>query len=73
MTTHLMKLKALPYKKIENGTKIIEIRLNDKKRQQIQVGDIINFSNSETGETIKTEVAELFRCNSLVHFSLVIH
>lgn len=36
---HRMKLKASPFSEIQNGSKTIELRLNDEKRQQVQVGD----------------------------------
>ncbi len=40
---HKMKLQPEYYDFIINGTKRIEIRLYDKKRQQIKVGDTIKF------------------------------
>ena len=41
---HDMKLKKEPFRKIKNGLKTIELRLNDEKRQKVQVGDYIEFS-----------------------------
>lgn len=38
-----MKLATLPFEKIANGTKIIESRLYDERRQQISLGDRIEF------------------------------
>ena len=40
---HEMKLQAEYYNFILNGTKRIEIRLNDEKRQKIKIGDSIKF------------------------------
>jgi len=40
---HKMKLQPNYYNYILNGTKRIEIRLNDEKRQQIKIGDTITF------------------------------
>ncbi|MBF0987295.1 MAG: DUF3850 domain-containing protein, partial [Clostridiales bacterium] len=40
---HEMKLQAEYYNFILNGTKKIEIRLNDEKRQKIKIGDSIKF------------------------------
>ena len=40
---HEMKLKDTYYVKIRDGIKIYEGRLNDEKRQLINVGDIITF------------------------------
>lgn len=38
-----MKLRSLPFKQILSGKKTYEIRLNDEKRKNIKVGDIILF------------------------------
>lgn len=40
---HEMKLQPKYYNYILNGTKRIEIRLYDKKRQNIKLGDTIKF------------------------------
>ena len=40
---HKMKLQPKYYDFILNGTKRIEIRLNDEKRKTIKVGDTITF------------------------------
>lgn len=45
---HKMHLKKEPFEKIRNGTKTIELRLNDEKRQQIQNGDFIVRSRRST-------------------------
>lgn len=59
-----MKLQPLPFQKIKAGTKTIEIRLNDKKRQLIQRGDEIVFSLvSDTSQSIHVVVENLY------HFS----
>ena len=42
---HNMKLNPDPFTAIETGKKNIELRLNDEKRQQINIGDTITFSN----------------------------
>lgn len=41
---HRMKLSESPFNNIKSGEKIIEVRLNDKKRQLVKVGDDIEFS-----------------------------
>jgi ASC-1-like (ASCH) protein len=51
-----MKLKPEPFEVMKKGLKDIEMRLYDDKRQQIKVGDIIEFKNTESGEILKTEV-----------------
>ena len=53
---HEMRLHDEPFKLIQSGTKTIELRLYDEKRQQIQVGDIIEFTSRATGEVQKTKV-----------------
>lgn len=57
--THYMNLVPSAYAKIEAGTKTIELRLNDEKRQGISVGDEIVFTNLENGKQLQTKVAEL--------------
>lgn len=53
---HYMKLQQSPFDAIKNGTKDIEMRLNDEKRQLIRIGDIVEFTNTSTGEIIKAKV-----------------
>ncbi|WP_261809358.1 ASCH domain-containing protein [Levilactobacillus humaensis] len=45
MTTTQMKLAADQFDLMAAGTKTIEIRLHDPKRQAIRVGDVIRFVN----------------------------
>lgn len=55
-----MKLKPSPFDKIKNGSKTIEIRLNDEKRQLLNVGDEIEFLLiTDPAQTIITKVVEL--------------
>ena len=65
MNTYQMKLAAGPFEKIVKGEKIIESRLYDEKRQQINVGDRIEFS-SDDDQTSKllTKVKALYRYGS---------
>jgi len=57
---HRMKLKQSPFLKIKNGSKTIELRLNDEKRQQVQTGDFIEFSLlDDPNEKIQTRVTAL--------------
>lgn len=39
-----MRLHPVPFEMIKNGTKTVEIRLNDEKRKLMKVGDMIEFS-----------------------------
>ena len=59
-----MKLHNGPFEKIKQGTKNVEMRLNDKKRQLIKIGDIIEFENRVTFETISVSVVGLVKFNS---------
>ena len=60
-----MKLQPEYYNFILNGTKRIEIRLFDKKRQQIKIGDIIKFlKEPDLTESFNVKVVELLRYNS---------
>ncbi len=57
---HEMRLHPYPFKQIKDGSKTIEIRLNDEKRQQIKVGDKIEFSSRvELENKIMTKVVDL--------------
>lgn len=60
MTVHEMRLHNSPFKLIKNGSKTIELRLNDEKRKLIKVGDIIRFSNRVTLEELDAEVINLY-------------
>lgn len=63
MKTHEMNLQPKYFDFIKDGTKRIELRLFDEKRQQIQLGDIIEFTKSED-DKFKAEVIGLLRYNS---------
>lgn len=43
-TKHQMSLDSKSFNKIKDSSKNLELRLNDEKRQLIQVGDEIEFS-----------------------------
>ena len=58
-----MSLQPKYFDFIKDGTKRIELRLYDKKRQSIQLGDIIEFAKSDD-EKFKAEVVGLLRYNS---------
>jgi ASC-1-like (ASCH) protein len=59
---HSMRLYEKPFKSIQEGKKIVEVRLNDEKRQKLQIGDMIEFVKiPKTGEMLKVEVIELCR------------
>ena len=62
---HEMKLQPKYYNFILNGTKRIEIRLYDEKRQQIKIGDIIKFlKEPELNDSFNSKVVGLLRYNS---------
>ena len=59
--THKMRLVDFAFRKMQEGEKTIEIRLNDEKRRLIKIGDIIEFEHIDTGEILKTEVINLYK------------
>ena len=62
---HEMKLQPEYYNFILNGTKRIEIRLYDEKRQQIKIGDVIKFlKEPELNDSFNAKVVGLLRYNS---------
>ncbi len=62
-----MKLQPKYYNYILNGTKRIELRLNDEKRQIIKVGDKIKFlKEPNLNESFEVKVIELIKYNSFI-------
>ena len=53
---HQMGLYQEPFQSIVSGRKMVEIRLNDQKRQAIQVADQIEFTNLSTNEQVVVKV-----------------
>ncbi len=60
---HEMSLQLKYFDYIKNGTKRIELRLFDEKRQRVRLGDIIEFTNPD-GETLAVKVVGLLRYGS---------
>jgi len=50
-----------PFHKIKTGRKTIELRLNYKGRDKIQVGDDFLFTDRETNETLLTRVVAIHK------------
>lgn len=61
---HEMRLHNNPFELIKNGSKTMELRLNDEKRSIIKVGDKIEFTNRVTEEKLLVEVINLHKYNS---------
>lgn len=59
--THNMYLNDDPFNKMKNGSKTIELRLNDEKRQLLKVNDYIEFTNRKTLEKILVVIIALFK------------
>ena len=61
MAEHIMKLHPEPFAKIKDGSKTIELRLYDEKRQRISIGDTIRFINTESAaDAVVVRVRDLF-------------
>ena len=62
---HVLKLQPKYFEYINNGTKRIELRLYDEKRQKINIGDTIIFQKEPELEiTMKVKVIGLLRYNT---------
>ena len=62
---HIMTLFEEPFNKIINKQKNIEVRLNDEKRQNIRIGDLITFYKlPEKTERVTVKVLEKFSFGS---------
>lgn len=59
---HILKLQPKYFNYIQNGTKRIELRLYDEKRQKIQIGDSIIFKKEpDLDVSMKVKVVGLIR------------
>ncbi len=58
---HNMKLNDEPFNQIKEGTKTIEMRLFDEKRQLLKENDLIEFTNRTTLETINVKIIKLHK------------
>ena len=56
-----MNLNNDVFNLIKAGTKTIEMRLNDEKRQLLKENDLIEFTNRTTLEVILTKVVKLYK------------
>lgn len=56
-----MNLNNRPFKSIKEGTKTIELRLNDEKRSLLKVGDEIEFTNRDTNEKLSVDIINLHK------------
>jgi len=60
---HQMAVSSGPFNQIASGAKVLESRLYDEKRQQINLGDEVEFSeNDHPGNKVHTKVIALLRC-----------
>lgn len=58
--THEMHLHELPFNQINAGLKTIESRLNDEKRQEFKVGDLIKiYKRPEAVEFVIVKITDL--------------
>ena len=70
---HELKLQPRYYEYILGGTKDIEIRLYDEKRQKINIGDTIIFKKEpELNESFKVKVVGLLRYEILMVYLMIL-
>ncbi len=63
MAEYQMHLADRYFTLIKSGRKTVELRLNDAKRQKLQVGDTLIFA-APTGETLAAEIVGLHKAAS---------
>lgn len=61
---HEMRLNNGPFEQIKNGSKTIELRLNDEKRQLLKPNDLIEFTNRSNGEKLLVKIENLYHYTS---------
>lgn len=54
-----MRLAPEPFAAIKSGLKIYELRLFDKKRQRLNMGDVVCFTDIKSGEKLFCSVEEI--------------
>ena len=59
-----LDLNPLPFERISQGLKTIEMRLNKNGRDNISNGDFIIFKNNKSGEKIKVIVTSVSKFSS---------
>lgn len=58
---HKMNINNNPFNRIKAGTKTVELRLNDEKRQLLKEKDLIEFTNRTTLESLTVEIEALYK------------
>ena len=53
---YTMESNYISFNKMKNNECHVEVRLFDKKRQQLKIGDVIEFVNSRTQEKLLTQL-----------------
>ncbi len=61
---HNMNLDNEPFCRIKDGSKTIELRLNDEKRKLLKENDLIEFTNRTTLEKIVVKIVGLYKYSS---------
>ncbi|WP_250278039.1 ASCH domain-containing protein [[Clostridium] colinum] len=61
MKTHVMNLYNEPFNLIKQGSKTIELRLYDEKRQKILINDNIQFVNIDNKQILNVKVKNIYR------------
>ena len=56
---HDMHLDTIYFNYIKDGIKLYETRVYDKKRQKINLLDIIEFTDRSSGKSFKAKITEL--------------
>jgi ASC-1-like (ASCH) protein len=65
MATHTLRLHPEPFDEIARGGKTIELRLFDEKRQQMRIGDKLQFVDRRDEQNIiTTQIVGLVRAAS---------
>ena len=62
---HYMKINDSAFKRMNNGTKVREYRMNDEKRRKVQIGDIIEFHKISNPEDIDRKSTRLNSSHSV--------
>ena len=72
MKEHVMHLSEEPFNWINEGKKMVEVRLYDEKRKKVELGDVIIFKKLNSDDEIKVRVKGLLRFQSFRNLFLFV-
>lgn len=67
-----MNLHDKAFKTIKRNQKVIEMRLNDERRKDLKVNDLIIFANNLTNEKLEAIILDIKKYHDFMNYILTI-